>query len=247
MFRTAGIFLIVVCTAIPSPAQNPDSSNGRDWFAFTPSSPLDFLLPYFPPYLLHFTNELKDFVRSRDFSRIRKESGDVRSIDAIYVRAMDLTGDNAAMALLISCLATFDHDIVGLRVPVLSIALPLTGESTEEFRQRIRNLPVRLYDDTPPSGDRDKIQHFFGSAFLSCTFESRDAADRFGEFIEESEDAVIIGGAIDDRDRRANRQGQEFGLALIADNHRYPSEFLRTTIAGQTLPGIDTPECESER
>ena len=43
---------------------------------------------------------------------------------------------------------------------------------------------------------------------------------------------VIIGMLPDERDERANWNGTEFGLALLTNNRRYPSEFLRTAIAG---------------
>ena len=172
--------------------------------------------------------ELKSFISSATFKKIRKRFGDPRAVDAIYIRAMQLTNNNTAIALLLSTFATFDHRLVGLKVPIFELFFPLTDESEEEYHRRVRNLPSRLYSDTPSDrqGDHDKLQHFFGSTFLTFTFESPQGAERIGDFIEEGEEAFIVGGVRDDRDKRANRQGRRFALALLEDNHRLPSEFL---------------------
>jgi len=141
---------------------------------------------------------------------------------------MALTRDNPTVSLLLAAVACFDHRLVGLKVPVFSLFFPLTNESEDEFRRRVENLPFRLYEDTPDfvAGDRDKLQHFFGSAFISNLFESAQPASSVAQFIEYGEEAIIVEGAYDERDLRANCQGGKFGLALLRNNHRLPSEFL---------------------
>jgi len=211
-------------------AQSPvDSTDSLSvYLKFDESSSFGILLPYLPPFFFQYGIELKTFIRSKTFWSIRNKFGDLRAIDAIYVRALNLTNNNTSVALLISTIACFDHRTIGLKIPVFALFFPLTDEPEREFRKRIRNLPKKLYSDTPPfqTGDRDKLQHFFGSAFIANTFESRQTAERFSEFIEKGEDAIIIGGTNDDRDRRANRQGQRFGMALLKNNHRLPSGFF---------------------
>jgi len=215
------------------------------YFQFDDPPPLSCLFTYFPPFFIQHGMELKSFIRSGTFCQIREQFGDVRAVDAVYVRSMQLTNNNTAIALLLSAVATFDHRLVGLKVPVFNLFFPLSNESGEEFMQRVNNLPVRLYSDTPPirAGDRDKLQHFFGSAFLTVVCESRLPAERFGDFIEEGEDAFIVDGALDDRDQQANRQGQEFGIALLNDNHHVPSEFLKFQIAAKEVRKIDDTHC----
>jgi len=207
----------------------PESS---PWLRFDDAGPYDALAAWFPPYFIHAGVELKDFIRSDEFAAYRRYAGDARAVDAIYVRAMSLTGNNTSLALLAAAVATFDHDIVGLDNPLLALYLPLSSEPRAEFEARVRNLPSDFYSDTPPgpNGDRDKLQHFFGAAWIALTFESRGAAERVGEFVETGEDAVIVGGVLDNRDRRANWNGTEFGIALLSNNRRYPSEFFKTPI-----------------
>ena len=221
------------------------------YFQFDNPAPLSCLFTYFPPFFIEHGLELKDFIRSKSFQEIRKFYGDARAVDAIYVRSMQLTNNNTAMALLLSTIACFDHHIVGLKVPVFQLFFPLSNESSEEFTSRVNNLPTKLYTDSPQGrqGDRDKLQHFFGSAFLTFISESRGTAERIGDFVEEGEDAVIIDGKLDERDRRANLQGQDFGLGLLEDNHRMPSQFLRFELASEKATpepervGFDVPVC----
>jgi hypothetical protein len=207
---------------------SPDSLDA--YFTFEDSSPLSCLTTWFPSLFIQYGLDLKDFVRSDTFAGIRRARGDAHAVDAIFVRAMQLTNNNTAVALFLSAVATFDHRDVSLKVPVFALAFPLSDESAEDFSARVKNLPIRLYDDTPggATGDRDKLQHFFGSAFLAFAFESNEASMRVGEFVEEGEGAFIVGGADDDRDRRADRQGQAFGAALLENCRRFPSAFLGT-------------------
>jgi len=125
-----------------------------------------------------------------------------------------------------------DHREFGVRLPLFGPVLwfPLTSEFADTFRARLDALPSRLYADTPGgrAGDRDKLQHFFGSAFLTVLFESADAADRVGQFIEIGEDMFVVGGVNDPRDMRANRQGQAFGTRLLAGEDACPSHFIES-------------------
>lgn len=199
-------------------------------------STFDMLIPYFPSELIGNSIKLKSYVRSKRFRTIRDRFGDLRAVDALYIRAVRLTHGNTGMALLYCTLATMDHHIVGIKNPLIDAFVPLTNESWEEFTRRVDNLPSHFYSDSPQhrAGDRDKLQHFFGSAFIANTFESRGAAERVGAFVEWGEDAFILDGAYDRRDMRANRQGRQFGLALIGAsdlNAVLPSHLLDVRIA----------------
>jgi hypothetical protein len=225
-FATTSLCLFLLPLTVSSQVK-PDSL--ESYFRFEDASPLSCLFTYFPPLLIQHEMELKQFVRSHRFGLLRKVYGDRRAVDAIFVRAMRLTNNNTAISLLLSALASFEHRTVGFRVPVFRLFFPLSDESETEFSKRVANLPSRLFEDSPNDahGDRDKLQHFFGSAFLTFIWESDGAAERFGDFVERAEDAVIVEGVDDDRDRNANREGQRFALHLLDDNHRLPSEFLK--------------------
>ncbi len=200
----------------------------RRYFRFEEAAPLTGLFTFFPPIFLQHDVELREFLRSRTFRMIRSTYGDRRATDAIFVRAMCLTNNNTALALLLCTVTTFEHRMVGIHIPVFEFYFALSNESREDFLRRVSHLPSHFFADSPPNeaGDRDKLQHFFGSAFLAFVFESGASADRVGESIERGEGAFIVGGVDDERDRSANRKGQRFGTALLENNLLYPSAFL---------------------
>lgn len=196
------------------------------------------LSPLLVPKFVADAFRLKEFVRSEEFAAARVSAGDPGAVDALFVRARELSWGNLYEALLISAVATLDHRRVGVDLPLLVLWFPLTSEFEEDFHSRIQALPSRLYADTPdtPAGDRDKLQHFFGSAFLAALSESPDAAERVGEFVEWGEERFIVGGAADERDARANRQGREFGVRVIEGGEARPSQFLRPAPGVAVLP-----------
>jgi hypothetical protein len=189
------------------------------------------LLTLFFPRGVRDTWRLKRYIRSEKFCYVKSRAGDLWAIDAIYGRAMEVTHGDVSEALFISGLATMEHSRVGVRLPLIKLPLyfPLTTEGDSAFGARVFNLPSHFYSDSPPGeyGDRDKLQHFFGSAFLAYSFRSRGLASFIGAFVEWGENEFIIDGAPDPRDRRANHQGQEFGFALADRSEAKPSEFLQ--------------------
>ena len=209
--------------------QNSRTSSGFDSPGTYPKV-ISFFAPLFLPKILQDEYHLKEYICSDEFVSVRRLHGDLIAVDAIFDRALKLSWDNVYEALLISFVSTVEHRNFGVKLPIIGPLLwvPLTSEFPDEFRQRVISLPKKLYHDTPTgvSGDRDKLQHFFGSAFLTYTFESRNVAERFGTFIEWGEDKFVVEGALDERDILANKQGQDFGVCLLGDPSVFPSEFL---------------------
>ena len=212
---------------------------------------VSFFAPLVFPKIIQDGYRLKEYIVSEEFARVRRERGDAAAVDAIFERASTLSWNNYYEALLISLVATMDHRRFGVRLPVLGPLLwaPLTSEFPEEFAGRVNALPSKLYADTPvgEAGDRDKLQHFFGSAFLTYLFESSEVAERFGTFVEMGEEAFIVDGVLDERDFRANKQGEEFGLRLLEDGHACPSSFLKPFVGAQINgePALHAP-CDLE-
>jgi hypothetical protein len=174
---------------------------------------------------------LKTFVSSEEYAGVRKLWGDRHAVDVLFRRAQNLCWGNTFCALLISFLAVVDHQRVGVRTPVpgLTLWFPLTGEFLDEFTLRVEGLPGRVAADSPETGvgDRDKLQHFFGSALLAYLSESGDQVDRFGEFVEWGEERFIVGGTLDERDLEADRRGRNFGLRLLEGPDVRPSVFFQ--------------------
>jgi hypothetical protein len=236
------LFFFLLFTATSSSSQT-ESQNPT--FGDSMKELISFFAPFVFPKVIQDGYQLKEYIRNEEFASIRSQRGDLNAVDAIFSEAMRLSWNNVYEALLISLVATMDHSKFGVKLPVVGPLLwfPLTSEFEEDFRERVAALPRLLYSDSPDKaiGDRDKLQHFFGSAFLTYALESRDGAQRVGEFIEWGEDKVIVDGALDERDFRANNHGQEFGLALLNDKGMKPSAFIMYTIA-QEFSVRDTTE-----
>lgn len=190
------------------------------------SSFAQFLLPKTIQDVYH----LSEFIGSEEFLALREAHDDIHAVDAIYHKALHLSWGNHYAALLIMLLSTLDHRRVDVRVPLLGIVipLPLTPEFEADFYRRVDGLPKGLYPDSPRgrSGDRDKLQHFFGSALVTYVFESAETADRIGRFVEWGEEKYVAGETEDMRDIRSNREGQQFALALLAGEPVWPSQFI---------------------
>lgn len=208
-------------------AQNQDTLwLNDDWYYSTDDSSLIDLTNFLPPF---FNDEahLKRYLRDERFYELRKLYDDTLAVDAIFDRAMLIADEDVKKALLISTFAVMDHRRLGLRVPIFgSIFLPLTMENDSLFRIRRTHLPTKLLSDKPRSSDKDKLQHFFGSAYVAYVFNSNTLALWIGDLFEIGEDKFVLGGRTDERDKLANEKGREFGLRLLRDARTLPSDVL---------------------
>ncbi|HLP14916.1 MAG TPA: hypothetical protein VK470_01585 [Bacteroidota bacterium] len=191
------------------------------------ASPID--LSFLLPPLIADQIQLKRYIRDPRFRALRALCSDTTAADAIFLRALEIADGDIRHALLVAMFGTMDHYRLGLRIPLLGVLnIPLTTESDSTFRVRHRNLPGRILPDSAGlrGGDKDKLQHFFGSAFLTYFTNSRSFANLIGNFIETGEESFVVGGANDDRDKYANHLGQEFGLRLLDGEDVVPSDVL---------------------
>ncbi len=187
----------------------------------------------FTPEMIKDTRRIRAYVRDERFGALLRLCGDMRAVDAIYMKALKITRYNISRALFLSMMATLEHRNVDVKLPVLgAVGLPLTFEEDSLFLLRRNSLPSRLYRDTPEGehGDKDKLQHFFASAYIAYASESRDVARASGNFVEWGEAQFIVGGVDDPRDKRANRQGERFGHDLITVSNMLPSDYFNLRV-----------------
>ncbi|MGB9773884.1 MAG: hypothetical protein ACP5JH_02575 [Bacteroidota bacterium] len=173
--------------------------------------------------------ELQAMIRDERFKTVRALVTDRELVDLLYWQAVIMSDCDIRRGLLLTTLAVMDHWKLGVRAPLVGVFwLPLSLETNEEFRLRVSHLPKRLFSDTPSDslGDRDKLQHFFGSAYLTYGPGGREFADIAGEFVEWGESIFVVGGVNDPRDVAANRRGQAFAKRLLEDPEARPSSFL---------------------
>jgi hypothetical protein len=181
------------------------------------------------PQLIIDTKQIRQYILDERFQKLRNRDGDLRAIDAVYLKSLQIAEHNVARALFLSMMAVLDHRGVYIKIPIIKyIDVPLTFERDSIFSLRVSHLPSRIYSDTlnTPAGDADKLQHFFGSAYLAYSSEAPEFAQAFGNFVEWGEGNFIIGGKDDPRDKRANKQGGSFGRDLLVVTTLLPSDYL---------------------
>ncbi|MCC6395812.1 MAG: hypothetical protein IT282_02260 [Bacteroidetes bacterium] len=202
---------------------------------------LEALAMFALPKILQDGVLFKEYLRSEEFRGVRETDGDQRAVDVLFRRALRMCWNNPYSTLVIVLAAVLDHRRVGVRVPLFGplIWIPLTSEFPGDFAARRAALPSRMFADSPAWGDRDKLQHFFGSALAAALTESEETAARVGEFVEWGEDMFIVEGTVESRDSEANRRGARFGLALLRDRSVLPSAFMRAPLHMQWQDSLD--------
>lgn len=226
-------FLVMVLFEAHAQCNDEKSPDGLSW-DFDEEKNEEFSISMFfsdifTPQIIIDTKHIRQYILDERFQVLRNRCGDMRTIDAIYLKSLKIADYNIARALFLSLMAVLEHRKVDVKMPIVSpLKVPLTFEMDSIFSARIKHLPTHVYSDSPiaPEGDRDKLQHFFGSAYLSYASEAPEFARTTGNLIEWGEAVFIVGGTDDSRDKRANKQGESFGRDLLAVKTLLPSDYL---------------------
>ncbi len=183
---------------------------------------------FFLPSVVVRTYDLRAFIVQLPPLPVSAEAHRER-INIIWDHAVFLADGNIDEALFAAAAATLPYHSFPAYLPLLGwvIRVPVSTESEEEFRKRLMNLPSRLYDNGKDGSDRDKLPHFFGSAWLQYRFHSEFLTAASGEMIEMGEKFFKLEGAYDERDIDANARGRAFGAALLNGESRRPSEYFQ--------------------
>lgn len=251
MLRAAGIVVVIACAWSRAGYAQTDTLAAVP-VAISCCEPVEDIHPlqeaiamFLLPKIWQDGVLLKAYIVSDEFREVRRTCGDRASVDVLFRRALRMSWNNPYAALAVMTFAVMDHRRFGVRVPFLGPLLwfPLTSEFQEEFSARRAALPVRLYPDSPSYGDRDKLQHFFGSALIAVLTGSRATVERVGSFIEWGEDRFIVEGSLEARDMEANNRGGLFGEAFLEDRTVLPSAYMTTPLS---VPFIDTVQVHKE-
>ena len=187
-------------------------------------------------------NHSSEYIASEKFIKLRSEIGDVAAVDSIYIDAVNYSNRDISEALLALMLATVPYREVPVQIPIVNsiVNYPLTSADQETFLKKNNNLPRYLFFDSPQNdyGDKDKLAHFFGSAFLSYESNIFDIGKLIGYFVEAFEESFKVQSSVDLRDLDVNEYGRLFGNLLKENKQLLPSQifllrslrFLRVTI-----------------
>ncbi|MCH7724784.1 MAG: hypothetical protein IIC76_15815 [Bacteroidetes bacterium] len=175
-------------------------------------------------------NYLSNFIASDYFIELKETISDLALVDSIYLRAIAFTEEDYGEALLAITFTTITYKEVPLVIPLFSslINFPLISADDSTFNLKNKNLPQKLFFDSPNKkyGDKDKLAHFFGNAFLGYSQNIFDLSDLIGYFVESFEESFKVQSKVDYRDLDVNWYGDLFGKLLRDNSKLLPSQIM---------------------
>lgn len=185
----------------------------------------------FSQHLDESVSHLANYILSEKYQNILIQNDDLSATDSIYAEALRYHKGDISEALLTTAFATLAFEELPVRIPILDIKIsfPLAHVDDKLFNQKIESLPKRLFFNSPKTnfGDKDKIAHFFGSAFLSNGVTIFNLSKFMGIFIEVFEDTFKVEGFMDFRDMIVNNLGELYGASLNENPNLMPSQALQ--------------------
>ncbi len=191
-----------------------------------------FYLPVFPQQsdLSKTVNYLSEFIASDNFLNLKKNNHDLTLVDSIYFRALEFVNNDFGEAFLALTFTSIPYREVPIVIPLINanIYYPLVSADETISILKNQNLPSKLFFDSPENsyGDKDKIAHFFGNAFLGYSENILDLANVFGYFVETFEEDFKAQSRVDYRDIDVNWYGELFGDLLEENKKILPSQVM---------------------
>jgi hypothetical protein len=175
-------------------------------------------------------NYLSDFIASEEFLELKKDKTDLTLVDSIYLRAVEFYENDYEEALLALTFTIIPYQRVPIVIPIIKARLyyPLISASDSIANLKNQNLPSNLFYDSPKNdyGDKDKLAHFFGNAFIGYAENILKLADVFGYFVEAFEEDFKAQSEVDFRDVDVNWYGVLFGEMLEVNKNVLPSQIM---------------------
>jgi hypothetical protein len=229
MHRAIALLLICFLTDAAT-AQETSERDGAERLRPAPSGAWQLIRRVVLPREVSLFYDLRELIAAQVPLRPRTRIGDLARLDAMYRRAVYFAEGDIRLALLALSYATLPYHTFPARIPLIDVAItvPVSTESREMFARRMANLPGLLLADSPPQLDRDKLPHFFGSAWLQCLLRDEELTTLAGEMIEYGEQVFKLEGFLDERDLMVNRLGARFAQALMQKRRVLPSDLFKT-------------------
>lgn len=175
-------------------------------------------------------NYLSGYIASDYFLEMKNDYNDLSLVDSIYLKATRYYDEDYTESLLALTFTTVPYRNVPITLPLINQTLhyPLISADLDTFLLKNQNLPSHLFYDSPRNnfGDKDKLAHFFGNAYIGYAEPVFDLADVFGYFVEAFEEDFKAQSKVDFRDMDVNWYGKLFGDLLEENKHILPSQVL---------------------
>jgi len=175
-------------------------------------------------------NKLSKYIASNKFKELKLKMHDNERTDTLFEKALEITNGNYREALFALTFTVIPYNYVPIKIPLINVVFnyPLISACENVFDLKNKNLPKYLFFSSPTDnfGDKDKLAHFFGSAFLSYSNNIFDLTELIGYFVEVFEQYFKVQSSIDPRDIHADTLGDLFGRLLKENKKVFPSQLM---------------------
>lgn len=171
---------------------------------------------------------LSDYISSENFVKYKIKNNDLALVDSLFTQGLKFFDGNISEALLCLTFTCLPFNHIEIKFFNSKLRLPLPSPPKKVFDLRLNNLPAHLFFNSPQNdfGDKDKLSHFFGNAFLRYNFSPFNFSKFMGIFVETTEQNFFANGGFDYRDLIANHLGELFAEMLKKDKNAKPSKAL---------------------
>ncbi|GAB6283465.1 MAG: hypothetical protein STSR0008_22340 [Ignavibacterium sp.] len=180
--------------------------------------------------LFKSVDEISKFIASEHFKEMSLNINDLQLVDSIYKFALTINNYDYKETLLSLTFALIPFKKVPIQIPFTKIVLnyPLISSEDSIFYLKNKNLPKYFFLDSPQNdfGDKDKLAHFFGNAYLAYSTLFFEITNFIGYFVEVFEENFKVDSKIDYRDLYVNNLGKIFAKKLKANKNILPSDIL---------------------
>jgi hypothetical protein len=157
-------------------------------------------------------------------------SAQITEVDSLFKHALRECSNNVSESLLALTFACLPFQTFTVRIPVVKLRWGFSVYSADSitFLRKNEFLLNNVYFDSPKNkfGDKDKLAHFYGAAFLGYLTGSTKIPNFIGCLVEAFEETFKVDSYVDMRDVRTNNLGGLFGRRLRKDPNVNPSMYF---------------------
>jgi hypothetical protein len=173
---------------------------------------------------------VSDYIASYKFKKQMAASDHSVMVDSIFKESLHVCDNDISEALLTATLATIPYKDVPVTFPIINEKAKAIIISMPDsvFRKKVDNLPSDVFFDSPGGsfGDKDKLSHFFGNAFLSYNVSLFNLSKFLSILVELFEESFKVEGSVSTRDLLIGNVGEVFGRTLSDYENKMPSEYM---------------------
>jgi hypothetical protein len=154
----------------------------------------------------------------------------IEEVDTLFRQSLNQSNGDFSESLIALTFACLPFRSFEVRIPFIKTKWIYSIYSADSltFVRKNEFLVNNVYFDSPKNkfGDKDKLAHFYGAAFIGYLTRSVNIPDYIGCLVEIFEEVFKVDSYIDLRDVRTNKLGGLFGRQLRKNPNANPSMYF---------------------